>query len=329
MPGGLQIRPYTQGDETQVVRLWEAVFPDNPPWNVPAEDIRRKLAVQRSLFLIGERGGEIVGTVMAGFDGHRGWIHRMAVLPEYHRRGFARALMMEAERRLRSIGCTKVNLQVRSSNTGVVAFYERIGYAVEDRVSMGKLLVQPTAEATSPERDARQARIVATEDIHLSPLRPIDKSALVEWLNEKEIFDGTLRIPFPYTEQDAEKGLGMAREAAARYGHPVRFAIREPSERLIGMFGFEGLAYGHRAEIGYWLAKPYWGQGIMTDVVRAMCDFAFAEWDLVRIEAHTFAFNVASARVLEKNGFQFEGLLRKHRCKNGRFLDSRLYALTR
>lgn len=329
MQGELQVRPYAEHDAAQVVRIWETVFPDNPPWNVPAEDIRRKLAVQRSLFLIGERGDEIVGTVMAGFDGHRGWIHRMAVLPEYRRRGFARALMMEVERRLAALGCTKVNLQVRSTNTGVVAFYEKIGYGVEDRVSMGKLLVQPDTADSAPERDLSQARIVATEDTHLSPLRPIDKSALVEWLNEKEIFDGTVRIPFPYTEQDAEKGLGMMREAAARYGHPVHFAIRRTSGQLIGGFGFEGLAYAHRAEIGYWLAKPFWGRGIMTNVVRAMCDFAFAEWGLVRIEAHVFDFNVASARVLEKNAFEFEGLLRKHRCKNGRFLDSRLYALTR
>lgn len=329
MPDGLHIRAYRAGDEAQVVRLWDTVFPDNPAWNVPADDIRRKLEVQRSLFLVGEVDGVIVGTVMAGFDGHRGWIHRLAVLPELRRQGMARALMADAEQRLRAIGCTKVNLQVRSTNAGVVTFYEKIGYGVEDRVSMGKLLVQPDAKAVSPGRNAMQTRIVANEDVHLSPVRPSDKAALVEWLNEKEIFDGTLRIPFPYTERDADKGLTMMREAAARYGHPVHFAIRERAGRLIGGFGFEGLAYGHHAEIGYWLARPFWGRGIMTDVVRAMCDFALAQWQLVRIAAHVFDFNVASARVLEKNGFEFEGVLRKHRCKAGRFLDSRLYALTR
>jgi RimJ/RimL family protein N-acetyltransferase len=329
MQGELQIRAYAQEDEAHVVRLWETVFPDNPTWNVPAEDVRRKLEVQRSLFLVGELDGVIVGTVMAGFDGHRGWIHRMAVLPGCRRRGFARALMVEAERRLATLGCTKVNLQVRSTNTGVVAFYQKIGYGVEDRVSMGKLLVEDDAGVAPPSQAATERRIAVNERIHLSVIRPSDKGAFVEWLNEKEIFECTLRIPFPYTEDDAERFVGVVAEATARYGHPVQFAIREANEALIGACGFEGLVYGHRAEIGYWLAKPYWGRGIMTDVVHAMCDFGFAEWNLVRITAHVFDFNVASARVLEKNGFQFEGVLHKQHCKAGRFLDSRLYALTR
>lgn len=329
MQDELQIRPFAGRDETQVVCLWETVFPDNPRWNVPAEDIRRKLAVQRNLFLVGECGGAIVGTVMAGFDGHRGWIHRLAVLPEYHGRGFARALMADAECRLRAIGCTKVNLQVRSTNTGVVAFYEKIGYGVEDRVSMGKLLVQDDALVTSSDRASTERRIAVNERIRLSAIRPSDKGAFVEWLNEKDIFECTLRIPFPYTEDDAARFLGVVAEATARHGHPVQFAIRTADDDLIGAFGFEGLVYGHRAEIGYWLAKPFWGRGIMTDVVRTMCAFAFAEWELVRITAHVFDFNAASARVLEKNGFQFEGLLRKSHCKAGQFLDSRLYALTR
>ena len=101
------------------------------------------------------------------------------------------------------------------------------------------------------------------------------------------------------------------------------------AEELLGGCGFEGVSYGHCAEIGYWLARPFWGQGIMTEVVRALCGFAFAEWKLVRITAHVFDFNAASARVLEKNGFSLEGLLRKHHRKAGRFLDSRLYALVR
>jgi RimJ/RimL family protein N-acetyltransferase len=83
------------------------------------------------------------------------------------------------------------------------------------------------------------------------------------------------------------------------------------------------------AEIGYWLAKPYWGQGIMTDVVRLACDFALAEWKRVRIIAHVFDFNRASARVPEKNGFEFEGLLRKHHRKDGALLNSRLYTLVK
>ena len=137
---GLLVRPYREEDE--VVGLWGTVFPNPPSWNVPAEDIRRKLTVQRELFFVGVIDGRVVGTAMAGFDGHRGWLHLVAVHPDNQRQGIGRAMMLEAERRLREIGCSKVNLQVRSTNTGVVAFYESLGYSVEDRISMGKRLEQ-------------------------------------------------------------------------------------------------------------------------------------------------------------------------------------------
>jgi ribosomal protein S18 acetylase RimI-like enzyme len=139
--GTLAIRPYDESDEAGVIRLWSEVFPDNPPWNEPKADILRKLFCQRDLFLVGVSAGTLVGTVMAGFDGHRGWVHLVAVSPDCRRQGFGRAMMNEAEKRLRMIGCTKINLQVRASNLGVLSFYEKLGYAVEVRVSMGKRLV--------------------------------------------------------------------------------------------------------------------------------------------------------------------------------------------
>jgi ribosomal protein S18 acetylase RimI-like enzyme len=136
----LTIRSYAEPNEAGVIRLWREVFPDNPPWNVPAEDIRRKLDVQRELFLVGTFQGEVVATVLAGYDGHRGWMHLVAVDPRFRRQGFGRAMMAEAERRLAALGCPKVNLQVRASNEAVVAFYRKLGYAVEERVSLGKRL---------------------------------------------------------------------------------------------------------------------------------------------------------------------------------------------
>jgi ribosomal protein S18 acetylase RimI-like enzyme len=134
------IRPYAESDEAGVIGLWREVFPDSPPWNDPKADIQRKLGCQRQLFLVGVGDGQVVGTVMAGFDGHRGWVHLVAVAPACRQRGIGRAMMVEAEKGLRQIGCTKINLQVRASNQSVVAFYEKLGYAVEERVSMGKRL---------------------------------------------------------------------------------------------------------------------------------------------------------------------------------------------
>jgi RimJ/RimL family protein N-acetyltransferase len=178
-------------------------------------------------------------------------------------------------------------------------------------------------------QDQSQDRIAVNRQIHLSAIVPADRAALIEYLNDRAIYDRTLRIPYPYTEDAADKFLAMVAEAAARYEQPIHLGIRQTSGDLIGGIGFDDLVPGHSAELGYWLARPYWGQGIMTAVVHAVCELAIERWDLVRISAHVFDDNVASTRVLEKNGFVLEGSLRKCYRKNGQFRDARLYALVR
>jgi ribosomal protein S18 acetylase RimI-like enzyme len=135
------IRAYTAADERGVIALWNTVFPDAPAWNDPAADIERKLSVQRELFFVAVDDETIVGTAMAGFDGHRGWVYYVAVAPEQRRQGVGRALMRAVEAGLTGLGCTKLNLQVRATNPQAIAFYERLGFSVEERVSMGKRLV--------------------------------------------------------------------------------------------------------------------------------------------------------------------------------------------
>ncbi|MBN2381076.1 GNAT family acetyltransferase [candidate division WOR-3 bacterium] len=134
------IRPYQDKDSETVAALWRVVFPDDPPWNVPEEDIERKLKIQPELFFVAEDGGEIVGTTMGGYDGHRGWVYLVAVLPDYRRKGVGKVLMDAVECGLKKIGCPKLNLQVRGSNKEVVEFYKKLGYVTEDRVSMSKRL---------------------------------------------------------------------------------------------------------------------------------------------------------------------------------------------
>lgn len=136
----MEIRPFRDADAPGVISLWDDVFRDDPPRNEPAGMIRRKRAVQPELFLVAVEGARVIGTVLAGFDGVRGWIHHLAVLPSMRRRGVATRLMQAAEIGLASLGCPKVNLQVRAANAEAVAFYRRLGYQVEERVSMGKEL---------------------------------------------------------------------------------------------------------------------------------------------------------------------------------------------
>ena len=110
------------------------------PWNDPDRDIDRKLARDPENLLIVEHDGEVVGSVMGGYEGHRGWGNYLAVHPDHQSRGLGRRLMVRAEEILGQLGCAKVNLQVRSSNEAAIGFYRRIGYSVDDSVSMGRRL---------------------------------------------------------------------------------------------------------------------------------------------------------------------------------------------
>ena len=133
------IRPFQMDDEDAVVQLWRDCALVRPV-NDPQKDIRRKLAVQPDLFLVGTEGPRIVATVMIGYDGHRGWLNYLAVAPDQQQNGFGRQIVAEAENRLRARGCAKINLQVRRSNSAALAFYQKIGFSEDDVISMGKRL---------------------------------------------------------------------------------------------------------------------------------------------------------------------------------------------
>jgi ribosomal protein S18 acetylase RimI-like enzyme len=140
VPKTLEIRPFNSTDRESVLTLWADAFPGEPAYNHSDRMIDRKLRVQPDLFLVALVDGVVAGTVMAGYDGVRGWIHRLAVAQTARRRGIGTALLRQAEMRLLALGCPKVNLQVRASNAGVVAFYEAAGYKVEANISMARHL---------------------------------------------------------------------------------------------------------------------------------------------------------------------------------------------
>jgi ribosomal protein S18 acetylase RimI-like enzyme len=134
----IEIVTYQDKHFAGVEALWEQVFPSDSPWNKAAVAIPAKLKVQPELFIVAQQGGDVIATVMAGYDGHRGWLYTVAVKPEHQRKGIGSALLLEAELRLARAGCTKANLQIRADNEAVAAFYRRHGYLVEeDRVPRG------------------------------------------------------------------------------------------------------------------------------------------------------------------------------------------------
>ncbi|MEL6531152.1 MAG: GNAT family acetyltransferase [Pseudomonadota bacterium] len=126
-----------------VDELWRRCFPDDPPRNRAEHAIPAKLAVEESLgkalFVVAENEDcGVIGTAMAGYDGHRGWLYAVAVSPDHRRLGIGAALVEEACIRLRSLGCNKLNLQVRARNEAVAAFYKSLGFEIELRISMGR-----------------------------------------------------------------------------------------------------------------------------------------------------------------------------------------------
>ena len=135
----MYIRQYEQKDLGEVIALWTEcglVVPQNDP----AKDIARKLKVDRDLFLVGIDRQALIATVMGGYEGHRGWINYLAVKPSERRKGYGQEMMRAVEIRIEDKGCAKINLQVRGSNTEIVAFYTAMGYGLEDIVSLGKRL---------------------------------------------------------------------------------------------------------------------------------------------------------------------------------------------
>jgi ribosomal protein S18 acetylase RimI-like enzyme len=145
---------------TQVAELWQRVFGYQSAHNAPHFVIDKKLVVGDGLFFVAQAEGKVVGSIMAGYDGHRGWIYSLAVLPEYRRRGLGSRLMRYAEERLKLLGCPKINLQILEENKAVEAFYRKLGYQAEPRTSMGKKIPENISRAetlASPNADSAGA----------------------------------------------------------------------------------------------------------------------------------------------------------------------------
>lgn len=136
----MNIRRYTPADRMAVVELWELAFGDGGDHNSPERSLDRKLEFGDGLLFVATNEYGIAGAVMGGYDGHRGWVYALAVYPIHRRKGIGTQLVRHLETCLQEMGCPKLNLQIRSSNSDVQSFYERLGFLTEDRISMGKCI---------------------------------------------------------------------------------------------------------------------------------------------------------------------------------------------
>ena len=154
-----------------------------------------------------------------------------------------------------------------------------------------------------------------------------DAKDLAAALSNKKVQDN-LRdgLPYPYTEQDGKEFISAM--LSADENETFAFAIMV-DDKVVGSIGIfrQGNIHRQTAELGYYIAEEYWGKGIMTEAVKQICEYVFAKSDIIRIYAEPFAYNIASCRVLEKVGFQYEGTLRSNAVKNGRVIDMEMYSL--
>jgi|GEM_PF-210166 len=315
------IRQFCSTDADAVIDIWRATLLSEKPRTASKELLIRKLTMFDDLVFVAERNSSVVGVALGGYDGVRGWLYGLAVAPKHHRRGIGRQLLAKVESTLRERGCPKVNLQVRASNREVVEFYRRCGYEVEERMSLGKLLAGSESLPIDP-----VPTIQVSDTISLSQTTVEDKPAFLKFLNESDEFNSnTASVPFPYTETDADQWIRKLQQETLTLDHSRSWAIRSGS-RLIGGIGLVNITESERAEIGYWLAKPFWGQGIMSQAVDALCSFAFERYSLHRIEAQVFATNDRSAGVLRKAGFELEGRLRNYFIRNGVPVDALIFS---
>ena len=172
-------------------------------------------------------------------------------------------------------------------------------------------------------------RLDIISGIYLTEFKKGDETALVNHLRVKKISDFTIGIPYPYTRQDACWWIKNKNQETKQQKQPVAFAIKQKNGNLIGGICFDGLKIGksHKAGLGYWLAKSYWNRGIMTACVKVLCMYAFKKFKVIKIFATCDPDNIGSERVLKKCGFKQEGYLSKDHFKNGKYRDSKLFAL--
>ena len=154
-----------------------------------------------------------------------------------------------------------------------------------------------------------------------------DAKDLAAALSNKKVQDN-LRdgLPYPYTEQDGKEFISAM--LSADENETFAFAITV-DDMVIGSIGIfrQGNIHRQTAELGYYIAEEYWGKGIMAEAVKQICEYVFGNSDIIRIYAEPFAYNIASCRVLEKAGFQYEGTLRSNAVKNSKVIDMKMYSL--
>lgn len=169
-------------------------------------------------------------------------------------------------------------------------------------------------------------KLAENKTFTLRTIQKGDEFDIAKNANDKIISRNTLAIPYPYTVQDAKKWISACLKDEKKKERENLVFVIVINKEVVGAVGIHHIKKNHRAEIGYWLARKCWGKGIMPKAVKIVTDFGFKKLNLRRLYAGVFPFNPPSMKVLEKNGYKLEGILKKAVNKKGKILDEYMYA---
>lgn len=299
----------------QIAR-WAGV--GSPPHPQTYEQLMRD-----ALVYVAEVDGVLVGFGVLSTE--RTTLSALYVLPDYLRQGVGSQLFDAMEAEARAAGVTRI---VLNATLNAVAFYETCGFVTfceETHTLSGGL----TLRCVRMEKSLSPIPTLTTERLVLRAFEPGDAADVTRLAGAREIAATTLNVPHPYELSDAE-GWISGHEELYTAGRGAPFAVvRKDTAELIGTVGLRVSKPHSGAELGYWIGVECWGQGYGTEAAREVVRFAFGTLGLNRVHATCVAANKASARVLEKAGLRYEGLLRQHVRKWGTFLDLKCYGVTR
>lgn len=260
-------------------------------------------------------------------------ITRVYVLPEYQKKGYGTFIMKNIEAQI----AKKYDKAYLDASLSAAALYEKLGFSsvkhekcpVENGVVLAYEIMEKELHKVSTDICYNGRKFVPkmnSLECNIREWKISDADNLAEILNNKKILNN-LRdgLPYPYTRKDAEEYITTMLSSDKTKTFAFAITVNDQVIGSIGVFRCENIHF-RTAEMGYYIGEPYWGKGLGTSAVKQVCSYIFQHTDIIRIFAEPFAYNTASCRVLEKAGFQFEGVLRSNAIKSGQILDMRMYS---
>ena len=319
------IRPASKVDFADIKKLmqsepgfWQESWQENI--------LDRALESAGGLAFVWEAGGWILGFVCAHDVAFRGYLSALIVIPSVRRQGIGRQLVHRVEKELRSRGCTVLISDVWR---GAEAFFRSIGWSEPEARLLRKNLAAEPAPQEPRLRSGVMQPTLQTKRLLLRPFELPDGEDLRKLAGDRAIADTTLQIPHPYEVGMAEEWI-LTQRPRFEAGEQVVFAaVLRESGQLIGAIGLVIEGKFRRAELGYWIGRPYWRNGYCTEAAQSVLDYGFRSLNLNRIHAYHFKRNPASGRVMQKLGMKHEGSAPQHIMKWGVFEDVELYGILR